>query len=82
MSRPPHHRRGPPQDRRRVTDVIGQWPAEELDILWHAHYFGWTVEKIADRFDLSDDIVKLRLHDALQRLLVAIDGRDRDSGCA
>jgi DNA-directed RNA polymerase specialized sigma24 family protein len=44
-------------------------PAEERDILFHAYWLRWTVERIARNFDVSPDIIRLRLHEALQRLL-------------
>jgi DNA-directed RNA polymerase specialized sigma24 family protein len=43
-------------------------PAEERDILFHAYCLRWTVERIACHFDVSPDIIRLRLHEALQRL--------------
>lgn len=43
-------------------------PAEEREILLRAHFWGWPVERIACHFELSDDIVKVRLHDALEQL--------------
>lgn len=52
----------------RIHDAIGALPAQERAILWHAHYLGWTVEQIADQFDVSIDTVKLRLHGALRYL--------------
>lgn len=61
-------RRGPPQDRRRVIEAMTLLPAEEREILMRAHYWGWPVERIACHFELPDDRVKLRLHDALERL--------------
>jgi DNA-directed RNA polymerase specialized sigma24 family protein len=53
----------------RIAEAMVLLPAEEREILYHAHYLGWTVERIAGHFEIPDDIVKLRLHDALQRLL-------------
>ena len=53
----------------RIAEAMVLLSAEEREILYHAHYLGWTVERIAGHFGLSDDDVKLRLHDALQRLL-------------
>jgi DNA-directed RNA polymerase specialized sigma24 family protein len=43
-------------------------PAEEREILLRAHSWGWPVERIACHFEIPDDLVKLRLHDALERL--------------
>ena len=57
-----------PPTRRLVHDAIGELSAQQRAILWHAHYLGWSVERIADRFDLSIDTVKLRLHEALRYL--------------
>jgi DNA-directed RNA polymerase specialized sigma24 family protein len=62
------NRRGPPQDRRRVIEALTVLPAEEREILLRAHYWGWPVERIACHFEIPDDLVKLRLHDALERL--------------
>ncbi len=45
-----------------------QLPAEEREILLRAHFWGWPVERIACHFELSDEIVKVRLHDALEHL--------------
>jgi DNA-directed RNA polymerase specialized sigma24 family protein len=44
-------------------------PADERVILVHARHSSWSVEQIARHFDLSPDVVKVRLHDALRRLL-------------
>jgi DNA-directed RNA polymerase specialized sigma24 family protein len=66
------NRRGRPQDRRRVIEVLTQLTAEERAVLWSAHHLGWSVEKIAGHYDLSKDTVKLRLHDAFQRLLTSV----------
>jgi RNA polymerase sigma factor (sigma-70 family) len=63
------NRRGPRQNRRRIAEAMTLLPAGERDILLHAHYSGWSVEQIANRFGLSNELVKDRLHDALQRLL-------------
>jgi DNA-directed RNA polymerase specialized sigma24 family protein len=66
------NRRGPRQDRRRVIEVMTQLTAEERAVLWSALRLGWSVEKIAGHYDLSKDTVKLRLHDACQRLLTSV----------
>lgn len=58
----------------RIAEAMVLLPAEEREILYHAHYLGWTVERIAGHFEIPDDIVKLRLHDALQRLLPCAAG--------
>ncbi len=54
--------------------------AEERDILFHANYLGWPVERIARHFDMPADVVKLRLHEALHRLLTA-DHLRVEHGC-
>ena len=59
---------GPPQCRRRIAEALALLPAEERDILFHAYCLRWTVERIACHFDVSPDIIRLRLHEALQRL--------------
>ncbi|WP_319449859.1 MULTISPECIES: sigma factor-like helix-turn-helix DNA-binding protein [unclassified Mycobacterium] len=68
------NRRGPQQDRRRVIEALTLLPAEEREILLRAHYWGWPVERIARHFEIPDDLVKLRLHEALERLR-AFEGR-------
>jgi DNA-directed RNA polymerase specialized sigma24 family protein len=55
-------------------------PAEEREILLHANYLGWPVERIAHHFDISADVVKSRLHDAMHRLLAA-DQLRVEHGC-
>jgi DNA-directed RNA polymerase specialized sigma24 family protein len=56
-------------NRRRIAEAMTHLPAEERAVLYHAHFLGWPVERIACHFDIPDDMVKLRLHDALRRLL-------------
>jgi RNA polymerase sigma-70 factor (ECF subfamily) len=55
-------------DRRRVAEAMTHLPAEEREILLRARFWGWPVERIACHFELSDDIVKVRLHNALEQL--------------
>jgi DNA-directed RNA polymerase specialized sigma24 family protein len=49
-------------------------PAEEREILLRAHFWGWPVERIACHFELPDDIVKVRLHNALVKLRALDEG--------
>jgi RNA polymerase sigma factor (sigma-70 family) len=65
------NQRGPRQYRRRIAEAMTLLPAEERDILLHAHYSGWSMEQIANHFGLSNELVKDQLHDALQRLLAS-----------
>jgi DNA-directed RNA polymerase specialized sigma24 family protein len=45
-------------------------PSDEREILFCACSLSWTVERIAFNFGVSPEVVKLRLHDALRRLVV------------
>jgi DNA-directed RNA polymerase specialized sigma24 family protein len=51
-----------------LAEAMMSLPAEERVILLRACHSSWSVEQIARQFDLSPDLVKVRLHDALQRL--------------
>jgi DNA-directed RNA polymerase specialized sigma24 family protein len=55
--------------RPRVTGAIAHLTRDERVILVRAVYWGWSVQRIADQFGLSEEIVKLRLHDAARSLL-------------
>ena len=56
-------------DPRRLAKAMTGLPADEREILFCASSLRWSVERIAGDFGLPSDVVKLRLHDALRRLL-------------
>ncbi|WP_079923962.1 sigma factor-like helix-turn-helix DNA-binding protein [Mycobacterium sp. AT1] len=56
-------------DPRRLAKAMTGLPADEREILFCASSLRWSVERIAGDFGLSSDVVKLRLHDALRRLV-------------
>lgn len=56
-------------DPRRLAKAMTGLPADEREILFCASSLKWSVDRIACDFGLSADVVKLRLHDALRRLL-------------
>lgn len=58
-----------------LAEAMMSLPAEERVILLRACHSSWSVEQIARHFDLSPDVVKGRLHDALQRLLAVSASR-------
>jgi DNA-directed RNA polymerase specialized sigma24 family protein len=62
-------RRSAGGNRRRIAEAMMLLPAEERAVLFHAHFLGWPVDRIARHLEIPDDMVKLRLHDALRRLL-------------
>lgn len=55
----------------RIIDAtaMARLPDQEREILYCASSLKWSVERIARDLGLTSDIVKLRLHDALHRLL-------------
>lgn len=58
-----------------LAEAMMSLPAEERVILFRACHSSWSVEQIARHFDLPPDVVKVRLHDALQRLLAVSASR-------
>ncbi|MEU0497445.1 hypothetical protein [Mycobacterium sp. NPDC006124] len=52
-----------------MADAMALLPADERQILFCAASLHWSVDRIADVVDLPSEVVKLRLHDALRRLL-------------
>lgn len=62
-------RPGPPVRRVPLAEAMTLLPADEREILFCASSLSWSVERIAYDSGLSSDVVKLRLHDALTRLL-------------
>ncbi|MCV7135002.1 hypothetical protein H7J06_18640 [Mycobacterium hodleri] len=52
-----------------LAEAMTLLPADEREILFCASSLSWSVERIARDFGLPSDVVKLRLHDALRRLL-------------
>jgi len=62
-------RSGPPIHRLPLAEAMTLLPAVERDILFCASSLSWSVERIARDFGLPSDVVKLRLHDALRRLI-------------
>jgi DNA-directed RNA polymerase specialized sigma24 family protein len=52
-----------------LAEAMMSLPADERVILIWACDTSWSVERMAQHFDLSPDVVKVRLHDALRRLL-------------
>jgi DNA-directed RNA polymerase specialized sigma24 family protein len=60
---------GPSANRLPLAEAMTLLPADEREILFCASSLSWSVERIARDFGLPSDVVKLRLHDALQRLL-------------
>jgi sigma-70-like protein len=62
-------RPGPPASRVPLPEAMTLLPADEREILFCASTLSWSVDRIARDFGLPSDVVKLRLHDALQRLL-------------
>ena len=57
-----------------VAGALAHLTADERVILVHAHYLGWSVQRIADQFGLPEEIVKLRLHDAARSLSAELTG--------
>jgi DNA-directed RNA polymerase specialized sigma24 family protein len=62
-------RPGPLVRRLPLAEAMTLLPADERKILFCATSLSWSVERIAHDFGLPSDIVKLRLHDALRRIL-------------
>jgi DNA-directed RNA polymerase specialized sigma24 family protein len=59
-----------------LAEAMMSLPADERVILVRACHSSWSVERMAQHFDLSPDVVKVRLHDALRRLLAgSVNGR-------
>ncbi|KQY10019.1 hypothetical protein ASD37_06635 [Mycobacterium sp. Root135] len=56
-------------DPRRLATAMTGLPVDEREILFCASSLRWSVERIAGDFGLSSEVVKLRLHDAMRRLL-------------
>lgn len=49
--------------------AMARLPDHEREILYRASSLNWPVERIARDLGLPSDVVKLRLHDALHRLV-------------
>jgi RNA polymerase sigma-70 factor (ECF subfamily) len=49
-----------------------QLPFEHRAVIYRAYYQGWTTARIADDLKIPDAAVKLRLHDGLRALRLAI----------
>ncbi|MCV7424817.1 sigma-70 family RNA polymerase sigma factor [Mycobacterium yunnanensis] len=70
----------PPADGARLgacplAEAMALLPSDERRILFCAASLHWSVDRIAGAVGLPSEIVKLRLHDALRRLLGSVPRR-------
>jgi len=51
-----------------VSEALNQLSEPDRVVLFEAHYLGWTTRQIADDLDITEAVVKCRLHKALHSL--------------
>jgi RNA polymerase sigma factor (sigma-70 family) len=57
-----------PDDRRLILDALSRLSAGQRAVILRSFYMGWTTTQIAADLNITDNIVKSRLRDAVQTL--------------
>ena len=59
-------------DRVRVSEALNQLHPSHRAVIHKSHYLGWTTGQIAADLDVTEPVVKSRLHDALHTLRLTL----------
>jgi RNA polymerase sigma factor (sigma-70 family) len=66
-----------PDDRRLIIDALSRLSAGQRAVILRSFYMGWTTTQIAADLNITDNIVKSRLRDALQTLARSVGRSER-----
>ena len=64
-------------DKRLISDALTQLSPGHRDVIWRAHYLGWSTGQIAGDLRITEACVKCRLHEALHEFRLTVEGMTR-----